>query len=91
MSTVLNDEQARLYVAKNISFRLGELGMSQADLGRAIQQPGETLQSAKQRVYRYVNALNAIEGAHHLANIAEALNVTIESLIKPPRKTRHAG
>lgn len=93
MSTaVLTDEQLRLNLAANLQAILAQRELSQSDLARMIQEKGEELQTARMRAHRYVHGLVSPEPAR-LANLAESLGKTVDSLIASPQKknSRRAG
>ena len=92
MSTVVTKEQARKHLAANLRKAMDEKGVQQADVARAIRAESEELQTARQRVYRYVNALSDVVG-DDLANMAEYLGVSIDWLMNGSgrKKSRRAG
>lgn len=92
MSTVVTKEQARKIIAVNLQQVMAERDIVQADIARAIQSRDEKLQTARQRISRYVNATADIVG-DDLANICEFLDVSADWLLTNTRrkKSRHAG
>lgn len=92
MSTVVTKKEARKIVAANLQSAAEQKGVQQADIARAIQRSDEELQTARQRVYRYFNALADIVG-DDLANIAEFLDVSVARILdsKPKKNSRRAG
>ena len=84
MSTVVTDDEAKLAIAVNVKRRMGELGISQADLARAT---GEN----EVRISSVVRAVHLPSGGF-LARIAEALRVSIDELFDtPPKKSRRSA
>ena len=93
MSTVQSDDQVLRNIAANMTRILGDNGMSQGDVARAIREGDEDLQAARMRVSRYATG-KVMPGAGALSRIAEALGVTADSLMSPPPKKprpRRAG
>lgn len=92
MSIVLTDQQLRNNLAVNLTRLLEAKDWSQSDLARAIQEDGENVQAARMRAHRYMHGLHSPEPAR-LANLAEILGVTVDSIIAAParKKTRNAG
>jgi transcriptional regulator with XRE-family HTH domain len=92
MPSVLTKEQARKHVAANLQKAMTAKDLQQADLARAIKSPNEELQTARQRVYRYVNALADVVG-DDLANMAEFLGVSTDWLLnnRSGKNSRRAG
>lgn len=74
MSTVISDTDARLNVAANVNRILEDRGMTQADLARLT---GENAMAIS-RVCRGTNLANV----GMLARIAEALECTVDELLK---------
>lgn len=81
---MIDEKQALANFATNIRARLDELGWTQGDLARAIQNNGEELQTTRMRVSRYCNAKIAPHPAT-LSNIAEVLEVTTDWLLSTPK------
>lgn len=89
---MVTKEEARKHVAANLQAASEKKGVQQADIARAIQRPDEELQTARQRVYRYFNALADIVG-DDLANIAEFLGVSVDAILnsRGKKNSRRAG
>ncbi len=89
---MLSKEQARKHVSESLQKAMAAKGVKQADLARAIKTPTEELQTARQRVYRYINALSDVV-AEDLANMAEYLGVSADWLLnnRPRKNSRRAG
>lgn len=89
---MLTKDQARKHVAESLQKAMATKGVKQADLARAIQSPDEELQTARQRVYRYINALADVVG-DDLANMAEFLGVSTDWLLnnRHRKNSRRAG
>lgn len=89
---MLSKEQARKHVAESLRKAMATKGVQQADIARAIKSEGEEMQTARQRVYRYVNALADVVG-DDLANMAEFLGVSADYLLnnRPKKNSRRAG
>jgi transcriptional regulator with XRE-family HTH domain len=83
MSTVLTDEEAKMYIAENVRRLLLLRGMNQSDLARKI---GES----EMRISLMVRGIK-LPSAAFLARVAEALAVKIDELLSPcqknPRRT----
>ena len=77
---MLTDKQALKNLATNLAALLKERGWQQVELARRIMQEGETVDAASMRVSRYIRGAHMPSGAT-LANIAEALSVTIDWLL----------
>lgn len=84
---MLTEEQAKSNLAANLAAVLREMGWTQSDLARAIQEDDEDIQAARMRAHRYVRAL-CIPAATTLANMADRLGVTVDWLLSTPRKKR---
>lgn len=89
---MLSKQQARKHVSESLQKAMAAKGVKQADLARAIQTPQEELQTARQRVYRYINALADVV-AEDLANMAEYLGVSTDWILNNSHKknSRRAG
>jgi transcriptional regulator with XRE-family HTH domain len=84
MSTVVSDDEAKLNIATNVKRRMGELGISQAELARVT---GEN----EMRISSVVRAVH-LPTAGFLARLAEALRCSIDDLTFGPRKkSRHSA
>jgi transcriptional regulator with XRE-family HTH domain len=77
MSTVTSDDEAKRNIPANLSRLLEERGMSQAELAQAT---GDTTM----RISYYVRGERQ-PSAGALSRLAEALGVTMESLVAPPK------
>lgn len=81
MSTVVDDNEARKNIAANLAHLLVERRMSQCELAAAT---GDSTMA----VSYYVRA-KRLPGAAALSRLAEALGVTMESLLAaPPKKSK---
>lgn len=78
MSTVVSDDEAKVNIASNVKRRMGELGISQAELARAT---GEN----EMRISSVVRAVHA-PTAGFLARLAEALECSVDDLILGRKK-----
>jgi transcriptional regulator with XRE-family HTH domain len=91
MQPVLTKDQAKRNFAANLAQALLDRDMKPVRLAEAIMVKGETIEAASMRVSRYLRQIHMADGAD-LANIAEALDVTVDWLLSTPRKkSRHAG
>lgn len=89
---MLTDDEAMKNLAANLAAVLDQRDWNQVDLARKIMHKGETVEAASMRVSRYIRGMHMPSGAT-LANIAEALGVSVDWLLASPRrnKTRHAS
>jgi transcriptional regulator with XRE-family HTH domain len=79
MSTVTTDDEAKRNIAENVNRLMAARDLSQADLSRAS---GES----EMRVSLLRRGLK-MPTAGFLARIAEALGVSVDTLLSPPTKT----
>lgn len=77
---MVTQSEARQIFADNFSHILESRGVTQGDIARAIKADDEDLQTARNRISRYARAVSEVSSSD-LANIAEFLNVTIDSLL----------
>lgn len=84
MSTViLTDEDAKTIIAENVSRLMAERGLKQKDVAVAA---GEN----EMAISRVVRAIH-VPSAAMLANIADALGVTTDSLLTKPKNSRRSA
>lgn len=77
---MISKERLKLNISENLSRLMHARGLSQSELGR-LSETSQVL------VYRLLNQV-LVPNAQDLANIAEALSVTIDDLISnPPENT----
>jgi transcriptional regulator with XRE-family HTH domain len=76
MQQMISKERLKLNISENLSRLMHARGLSQSELGR-ISETSQVL------VYRLLNQV-LVPNAQDLANIAEALSVTIDDLISNP-------
>lgn len=81
---MVTQSEARKIFAVNFLAVLHKRDISQGDVARAIKGSDEDLQTARNRVSRYARAVSEVSSAD-LANIAEFLGVTIDSLMSRPK------
>lgn len=82
---MVTQSEARQIFAGNFLAVLDKRGISQGDVARAIKADDEDLQTARNRVSRYARAVSEVSSAD-LANIAEYLQVSIDSLLSCRKK-----
>ena len=76
---MISKERLKLNIAENLSKMMESRGLSQSDLGRSSH-------TSQVLVYRLLNQV-LVPNAQDLANIAEALEVTVDDLIANPEET----
>lgn len=82
---MITAEEAKQHFAANLQNAIAKRGVSQGDVARATQREGEDLQVTRNRISRLVNGLS-VPDAVDLSNIAEALGVSVDELLKPVKK-----
>lgn len=82
---MITDDDTKAYVAANVSAELARLGWSQVKLATATGENAMTISNVIRGVH--------VPGAGLLCRIAEALNVSVDTLLSPPNKKprRSAG
>lgn len=76
---MISKERLKLNIAENLTRLMDARGLSQSELGR-ISETSQVL------VYRLLNQV-MVPNAQDVANIAEALSVTVDELIANPEET----
>lgn len=73
---MISKERLKLNISENLARLMHASGLSQSELGR-VSQTSQVL------IYRLLNQV-LVPNAQDLANIAEALGVTVDALISNP-------
>lgn len=76
---MISKERLKLNIAENLSRLMDARGISQSELGRASE-------TSQVLVYRLLHQV-MVPNAQDLANVAEALDVTVDDLIANPEET----
>ena len=82
---MISDKQALENLSTNMAAAIKEREWSQVELARKIRHADETIDAASMRVSRYIRGAHMPSGAT-LANIAEALDVTVDWLLASHKK-----
>ncbi len=82
---MVTQSEAREIFSENFLAILKRKDLTQGDVARAIQAQDEDLQTARNRVSRYARAVSEVSSAD-LANIAEYLQTSIDSLLARPKR-----
>lgn len=82
---MLTTEEAKANIAGNLAMLIDGVKVTQSNVARAIMDEGEEVQNARMRVHRYTKG-QTLPDSVALARLAEALGVTTDLLLSPPKK-----